>query len=215
MTSSRAAGAYHHGDLREALLDAVEQLLAEHGPDGVSLRRAARIAGVSHAAPAHHFGDLPGLLAAVSERGHERFARALREAHDQAAPPDDLAARLFATGRAYVRFAAANQGVFSIMFRGRLAGPSPARTASGSESFAVLTDLIREGTGGRDEEDPDVLRLALYVWSTVHGVAELWIRQMQLREEEPLTLDATFGLVAGPLLAGLRADPAWVERSAP
>lgn len=201
---------YHHGSLRAALLDAVEQLLLEHGEDGVSLRRAARLAGVSHAAPAHHFGDLHGLLSAVAERGHERFAEALRSARD-AAPDADLAARFYATGWAYVQFAADNQGVFSIMFRGSLAG-SPTSGALSSESFGVLSDLIREGTGGLPADDPAVLRLALYVWSCVHGVAELWIQQIQLFDEPDRTmgLRELYELVASSLMTGLRADPAWV-----
>lgn len=204
----RTPGAYHHGDLRASLMDAVEQLLVEGGPGGVSLRRAARIAGVSHAAPAHHFGDLHGLLAAVAERGHTRFAAALAEARD-ASPSADLGARLRATGLAYVRFAAGNQGVFSVMFRGDL---DPGAVA-GTDSFAVLTDLIRVGTGDLPEDHPDVLRLALFVWAAVHGVAELWIQQVQLQEGGALTLDDMFDLVAGSVLAGLRADPAWVAGS--
>ncbi|HSE40939.1 MAG TPA: TetR/AcrR family transcriptional regulator, partial [Acidobacteriota bacterium] len=106
---------YHHGDLKNALVETAAKLVAEHGAGSVSLREVARAAGVSHAAPYHHFKDKNGLLAAVAEEGFRRFdtyqERALRAA------PSEPSERLRALGRAYVRFALSNPHFFRVMFR--------------------------------------------------------------------------------------------------
>jgi len=97
---------YHHGDLRQALLDAAEELLEREGVEALSIRAVARQVGVSHAAPAHHFGDLRGLLTALAADGFRRFALALAEAGP-----------LAGQGAAYVRFARDHPGLFLLMFR--------------------------------------------------------------------------------------------------
>src|SRR5436305_14092418 len=95
-------GSYHHGDLHDALLKAAETVLERDGVQGLTLRAAAREAGVSHAAPTHHFGDMTGLLSELAAVGFRRFGTALREAASQQA---GAAARLDAMGMAYVAFA--------------------------------------------------------------------------------------------------------------
>src|SRR5215212_9346147 len=106
MPARKRPKTYHHGDLREALVAAAVGLLEQKGLSGFTLRQCARRAGVSHAAPAHHFATAADLLAEIAARGYERFVAALGKAADRA----DVSplARLQAMGRAYVAFALAN-----------------------------------------------------------------------------------------------------------
>src|SRR5579875_3424668 len=106
---------YHHGDLRNALLAAAEAILEREGLNGLTLRAVARAGGVSHAAPAHHFGDLTGLLSELAAAGFRRLAERFDAA--MAASGAEPDARLAAMGRAYVAFARAHPGLFTLMFR--------------------------------------------------------------------------------------------------
>ena len=101
---------YHHGDLRRALLAAAVEMIAEAGPAALSLRALARRTGVSHAAPAHHFGDKAGLLTAVAAEGYRLLAAALRDAYERTGS-------FLEVGVAYVRFALEHQPYFEVMFR--------------------------------------------------------------------------------------------------
>lgn len=150
---------YHHGDLRAALIDAAETLLDAGGE--ISLREAARMAGVSPTAAYRHFADKDALLAALAVRGFQEFGQALGRAAAQA--PVDVVAAL---GRAYVRFALARPGRFRLMF-----GPLLARSSEQSpelQEAARRTFAAIEGaTGDKDE--------ALRRWSVVHGLAHLML----------------------------------------
>src|SRR5215218_3535844 len=110
---SKDARPYHHGDLRRALLQAALEAIAEVGPAAVSLRDLARRAGVSHAAPAHHFGDKAGLLTAVATDGFRRLAATLGEAYE-------ATGSFLEVGVAYVRFAVTHRAHFEVMFRPEL-----------------------------------------------------------------------------------------------
>ena len=112
-TATRASRPYHHGDLAAALLDAGEAELAEKGVEGFSLRGVAKRAGVSHAAPAHHFGDARGLLTAIATRGFERLI-ARQQDFQREAPPIPRA-QLEASGLGYVAFATENPALFRLM----------------------------------------------------------------------------------------------------
>src|SRR5918998_1668160 len=101
---------YHHGDLRRALLASAAEAIAESGPAALSLRDLARRAGVSHAAPAHHFGDKAGLLTALATEGYDRLADALDGARERTGS-------LLEIGVAYVAFAVGNRAHFDVMFR--------------------------------------------------------------------------------------------------
>jgi AcrR family transcriptional regulator len=159
---------YHHGDLRRALLEAAAAEIAEVGPSAISLRSIARRAGVSHAAPAHHFGDRAGLLAAVAAEGFRRMNDDMLAA---AAGSDEP---LIAIGRAYVDFARANPGEFAVMFRPELLGPDPDLEAHGAAAHQRLTEAIAATPGAVcDGEDPAVTSARL--WSLVHGLATLII----------------------------------------
>ncbi len=164
---------YHHGDLRQALIDAAEAILLEKGVEAFTLREAARRAGVSPAAPAHHFGSASGLLSAVARDGFAEFGRRLEEADRAAADP---AARLRAQGEAYVRFAMANPAKFRLMFRGAMCDPDWGDLRAVSErSFKTLENAVRDLVGLAPEAPMtlDAQGVLLAAWSMVHGFAHL------------------------------------------
>ena len=163
---------YHHGDLREALITAASELLAERGVDGFSLREAARRTGVSPGAPAYHFGDTKGLLTAVAARGFRRLAKQLETAI--ALAPDNYP--LQAISRAYLEFATANAAIFTIMWMRDLLDQSDAEyLAAGRVAF----NLFEQAVTGVDvpvataPRTPNASLIA--IWSTVHGLARLTI----------------------------------------
>ena len=157
---------YHHGTLRPALLEAAERLLERDGLDQLSLRAISRATGVSHAAPAHHFGDLRGLLTALATQGFRRFAGLLDEAANRPGDP------LRALGRAYVRFARTQPGLFLLMFHNTvLDGADPEFQAASNEAFAALARVTAARL--RAPEDGAARSPALASWCLVHGFAML------------------------------------------
>ena len=159
---------YHHGDLREQLLLAGEQALSEMPIDDVSLREIARRVGVSHAAPKHHFASMADLLGEIAARGFEKFVTALGNAAEESKSqiPED---RLYAMGRAYLRFADDNSAVYSLMF-GQVVKMSmtPALTKSSYEAWTQLENAVAEITGAMRAPIA-----ATHVWSSVHGLSML------------------------------------------
>lgn len=159
--------AYHHGDLRDALVRATEEILAERGIEGFTLREAARRANVSPAAPAHHFGSATGLLTEVAIRGLNTLRDALHACAD--ADPTD---RLHAQGVAYVRFALDNPGCFQLMFRHSMLNSSdPALSAALSSAHAELQDAMA-GYLGRPLDGAGHAAVTA-AWSLCHGFAQL------------------------------------------
>ena len=173
-TPSAAAprDAYHHGALREALIAAAESVLAERGMEGFSLREVARRSGVSPAAPAHHFGDAEGLLAAVATLAFEGLTEALR-AGDERGGSDPMA-QLREQGLGYVGFALKHPGRFGLMFRCE-GYKSEALEQSGRAAFGVLEDGMRRLYGLPEGAalSPPQFQSLLAVWSVVHGFAHL------------------------------------------
>lgn len=168
--SQRAsAKAYHHGDLRAALLKAAEAELAARGIEGFSLRGCAKRAGVSHAAPAHHFGDADGLLTALAAEGFRRFTAAMRarQAEGGRRPLD-------AAGIGYLDFALANPALFRLMFtsdRPRK-GDAECLKAAG-EAFGVLVTSTAEARGGDPWGDAQGPADIAAGWALAHGLADL------------------------------------------
>ncbi len=163
---------YHHGALRPALLAAAEQILDKDGIDGLTLRAAAREAGVSHAAPSHHFGDITGLLTALAASGFVR----LREALEEELSEPDPHRRVRALARRYVAFARAHPGVFLLMFRSeRLDWSSEALSSAGLAAFAFLTQDRPRAEQETASDGFDTLVLASTRWSLMHGLATLLI----------------------------------------
>jgi AcrR family transcriptional regulator len=165
---------YHHGDLRHVLLVAAEQIILERGVDGFTLREAARRAGVSPAAPAHHFKDVRGLLTEVALLGFREFGQAL-EAADKRGGADPLR-RLREQAAAYVAFALKHPARFQLMFRHDKhdsANEEFVRVAK--HSYGVLEGAIRAATSTPEHETltSDSYGLLLIVWSIVHGFSHL------------------------------------------
>ncbi len=160
---------HFHADLREGLINAGLALLARDGTAGLTLRKCAALAGVSHAAPAHHFEGLPGLLDAIAARGFDMFADVM-EAH-AARAPDEPRARLEAICLGYFDFARANPALYDLMFRQvwSLAGRADELAKSGARAYAVLADtcapFVPEG------QEPGIVETQ--VWSLIHGYATL------------------------------------------
>ncbi|OLF09636.1 TetR/AcrR family transcriptional regulator [Actinophytocola xanthii] len=163
---TRPRGSYHHGALREELLNACVRLIEVEGIGAVSLRRVAREAGVSPAAPYHHFADRAALLAAISVRGFEQLTERLRAA---LAGREQPRAAVVSLARAYVTFARERKGYFQLMFRPELSQPEkhPDARAAGDAAFAVLADVVAE----LDSPDPEALAVSL--WAFAHGLAAL------------------------------------------
>jgi AcrR family transcriptional regulator len=165
---------YHHGDLPSTLRAATVELVAERGPSGFSLREVARRAGVSHAAPAHHFGDSRGLLTAVAVEGFTALADALAAASAAArAAGGDARALLRACGEAYVATAMASPGHYAVMLDESIHDPDDAALqAEGMRAFAQLVAAIE---AVRDEQNPDldVDGASALCWAAMHGLVEL------------------------------------------
>jgi AcrR family transcriptional regulator len=164
---AKAAGAYHHGELREALLDAAEALLAQRGAARLGLRDVARSAGVSHAAPYHHFAGLPELLTALAERSFQQLGAAMQAGVD--AHPGDAREQLLAIATAYVDFARRRPARFRLMFGPVLASrhQHPGLDRAAEASFRVLLDAAT-----RFDAVSGPL-IALTGWSLAHGLSHL------------------------------------------
>lgn len=177
--STTAPPAYHHGDLRNALLAATDALLTEAGLEGFTLREVARRAGVSHGAPAHHFGDVRGLLSAYSAEGFAQLATAMAQ-RSAAAPPAPIE-QLIAGGVAYVDYALTHRARFQLMFRSdRLDWTSAELAEAGDRAYGQLVESIARIDPGTDA-DADLRRqrkIAL-AWSMVHGYATLMLDNRQ------------------------------------
>ncbi len=171
---------YHHGDLRSALIAAAEELLAERGLDHFSLRETARRAGVSPAAPKHHFRDTRALLTAIAVRAFDDLATRLEAAGQDG--PDDRATRIRAQGQAYVRFALNERTRFDLMWRTALLDCEDAELdRAGKRAFAALYRLVRGADAPAFRQDDLAAAPSIACWSMVHGFARL-------------ALDGSFGL---------------------
>lgn len=180
---------YHHGDLKAALLAEAETILERDGIQALTLRAAARAAGVSHAAPANHFGDLTGLLSELAAVGFRRFTTMMAGVR---ASGDDPASVGRAMGRAYVTFARTHPDLFALMFRSeRLDTTRPALR----EAVDATAQALRSASAAPDST-PSPLRIAAQAaarWSLVHGFATL-------------LLDGRFARLIGSLPEGEDAD---------
>jgi AcrR family transcriptional regulator len=195
----RTAGAggdapYHHGALRDALLAAAERVVERDGLPGLTLRAVAREAGVSHAAPTHHFGDLTGLVSELAAIGFRQFNEAMATA---TAAGTTLTEKAMARAKAYVAYAQAHPGIYGLMFRTeRLDMTRPSLHEAASASFAGLTGAI--GASRQEQISEQALSLEqaadiVRAWSLVHGFTML-------------LLDGRLTDVLGRLRAGTDAE---------
>jgi AcrR family transcriptional regulator len=187
--NSRDRRGYHHGNLREALIAAALELIAEKGPAGFTFAEAARSAGVSPAAPYRHFRDRDDLMADVARRGFERFGDALTKAWNQGEP--DPFKAFGAVGRAYLAFARQETAYYVAMFESQLStDTSPELARAANRAFAVLREACEAvcatlPTGRR----PPTLMVSLHVWALAHGIASLFARGDAGRRKLPMSPD--------------------------
>ena len=183
----RRPGSYHHGNLREVLLEAAHKLIEQHGALGFSLTEAARLAGVSPAAPYRHFRDRDALLAEVARVGFERFASRLEAAWNNGVPTPLSAFENL--GRAYLAFARDEPASYAVMFESELAGSGDAAQIPAAErAFDVLNRAATALCRGLPEaERPPVKLLSLHIWATSHGVATLFAQSGLQGAKVPMT----------------------------
>jgi AcrR family transcriptional regulator len=165
-------GQYHHGDLRRSLIDCGTRLLDTDGIDAMSLRAAAKMAGVSSAAPAHHFHDKNGLLAAIAAQGF----RDLRARNvDHPTPTDRPEAKLRALARGYVGFAVAHPERFHLMFGPQILrrGDYPELVEESGASYATLRAVVAPLVGVDAAQALTIDDFIFCVWATLHGLAVL------------------------------------------
>ncbi|MDH3292829.1 MAG: TetR/AcrR family transcriptional regulator [Acidimicrobiia bacterium] len=200
---------YHHGDLPTALKAATVELVAERGATGFSLREVARRAGVTHAAPAHHFGDSRGLLTAVAIEGftmlNDAFALAL--AGEQAVGGDSRR-RLIALGQAYIRIAHNHGGHFTVMWSEDLIDlDDPVFVDVSQRAYGYLERCLVEVAKEHNPE-LDIEGASLLTWSSVHGLAMLYCSPSVNAELRPSgELDAWIVKFADLLLDGFTRRP--------
>jgi AcrR family transcriptional regulator len=167
---------YHHGNLKEALLRAALELIAQKGPAGFTFAEAARSAGVSPAAPYRHFRDRDDLLANVALRGFEQFEIALARAWDDGRP--DVITALDRMGKSYLAFARAEPAYYSAMFESGIPpGSTPELREAGDRAFAVLREAAEKVCSQMPvQARPPAFMVALHIWAISHGIASLFGR---------------------------------------
>ena len=178
---------YHHGNLKEALLRAALELIAQKGPGGFTFAEAARWAGVSPAAPYRHFRDRDELLASIALRGFHQFEAALAQAWDEGRP--DVFFALDRLGKAYLDFARSEPDYYSAMFEAGIPlATNPELREAGDRAFAVLrgaAEKLCAQTPARNR--PPALMVALHIWAMAHGIASLFGRGDAARRTLPMS----------------------------
>lgn len=178
---------YHHGNLREALIRAALDLIAEKGPSGFTFADAARSAGVSAAAPYRHFRDRDALIADVAMRGFERFEAELTRAWNDGSPNPMRAYENI--GKAYLAFARTEPAFYSAMFESGLPmDTSPELSKAADGAFAVLrqaTEVLCSEMPAKSR--PPSMMMALHVWGMTHGIAALFGRGDAARRKLPMS----------------------------
>jgi len=183
----RGRRGYHHGNLREALIDSALGLIAERGPAGFTIAEAARSAGVSPAAPYRHFRDREELLADVARMGFERFTVSLEAAWNDGKP--SLLDALQNVGRAYLAFARDQPAYYAAMFETGL----PRSMLPGLEETAERAfDILHRATKALAatmpaDRKPPALMMALHIWAASHGIASLFGRRSADQRRIPMT----------------------------
>jgi AcrR family transcriptional regulator len=187
----RRPRSYHHGNLKEVLLEAARKLIEQYGPGGFSLTEAARLAGVSPAAPYRHFRDRDALLAEVARHGFERFAARLDMAWNNGVPTPLSAFENL--GRAYLAFARDEPASYAVMFESGVVAPGDGseQIPAADRAFAVLQHAAAALCRGLPEsERPPIRLMSLHIWAISHGVATLFAqggaRKVPMTPEEIL-----------------------------
>ena len=186
----RREGGYHHGNLKEALVQAALDLIANKGPAGFTFAEAARSAGVSPAAPYRHFRDRDELLASVAQQGFEQFESQLTAAWDDGRP--DTPTAFQRVSKAYLAFARENPAYYSAMFESGVPLESnPALLVASERAFAIIRAaserLVAMAPPGVPR--PPAMMMALHIWSMSHGIASLFGRGDAARRKLPMSAE--------------------------
>jgi len=199
---------YHHGNLKEALLRAALELIAQKGPAGFTFAEAARWAGVSPAAPYRHFRDREELMASVALRGFEQFEAALKRAWDGGRP--EILAALDRLGKAYLAFARAQPAYYSAMFEAGIPpSASPELRDAGERAFAVLREAAEKLSAQMPPQSrPPALMVALHIWAMAHGTASLFGRGDAAHRVLPMSPEELLEANVLIYLQGLGLPPA-------
>ena len=198
---------YHHGNLREALIHAALELIAQKGAAGFTFADAARFAGVSPAAPYRHFRDRDELMAIVALRGFEQFEAALARAWDDGRP--DPFAALDRLGKAYLEFARAQPSFYSAMFEaGVPVSADPALREASERAFAVLRGAADKVCAAMPAGRPPALMVALHIWAMAHGIASLFGRGDGAQRAMPISASELLEASMLVYLRGLGVNPA-------
>ena len=174
---------HHHGNLRAALLEAGLEILLSGGPETQSMRKLAAKAGVSHAAPAHHFANLTALHSALMTEGYKMFAASMRSELEKS--PNDPRERILGAGRGYLLFAQNNEWLFNLMFGGTPPDQDDENlNTAAADAYAVLREIcapIVNEEGGSEINE-------LMIWSLIHGLARLILHSRR----ESINADQSF-----------------------
>ena len=205
MTADATTRGYHHGNLRNELLDTAEAQLADTSIDEISLRALARAVGVSQTAPYRHFRDKNELLAALATRGYRKLLGALESAAEQIG--DDPNAEMHSFAHTYVHFAVDNPDLFKLMF-----GPSlqpqasyPELYQASRDTYELVRSIMRSGIDKGIFRDEDDHYLANAGWSGIHGLATLKVDMPGLFERH-VDLQRQIDLEVRIFLGGIRAE---------
>ncbi|HEY6987541.1 MAG TPA: TetR/AcrR family transcriptional regulator [Bryobacteraceae bacterium] len=190
--------AYHHGNLRQTLIQSGLELIAERGARALTLRELGKRAGVSRMAAYRHFRDRAALLDAIREAGFELFADALEQA--RLAAGADFTSRMQALAVAYVRFARENPAYFEVMFSPSEASGAASHSQAGERAFEALHGTIREGQERGEVRTGNSLLLASAAWAIVHGISTLELERQFSKEMAPEKfVEACSGIVVSGL----------------
>jgi len=184
----RSERGYHHGNLKEALLQAALGLIAEKGAAGFTFADAARMAGVSPAAPYRHFRDRDELLSSIAQRGFEQFEALLTQAWDDGRP--DTVTAFERVGKAYLAFARNEPAFYSAMFESGIpVDANPTLMAASERAFAIIRAAAERlaALAPPGMPRPPALMMALHIWSMSHGVASLFGRGDAARRKLPMS----------------------------
>jgi AcrR family transcriptional regulator len=195
---------YHHGNLRNELLDTAEAHLAAAGVEALSLRAMARAVGVSQTAPYRHFSDKAELLAALATRGYQKLAADLESAATRAG--DHPIEQMHAFAHSYVNYAVANPELFKLMF-----GPTlqplesyPELYQASRDTYELVRDIMRRGIDQGIFRDEDDHYMANAGWSGIHGLAILKVDTPQLFERH-VDLERQIDLGVRVFITGIRS----------
>jgi len=202
MTKSRRNN-YHHGNLRQAILDLAETRLSDIRADDLSLRALAREIGVSQTAPYRHFGDKNALLAALATRGY--IAMTTRMIRAQQGAGADPREKLRAVGKAYIDYALEHPELFKVML-----GPSlqpqdryPELSNASRQSFILVHEIVREGVEQSLFREDNLEYLTNAAWAGVHGIATLNLDRGELFDSQVIDLDRQFDTSIDIFISGI------------